>query len=243
LPENVAKDLLSGKSYLLDQNYSFEAFRDAIFRIYIENLDGNLPFKLDGKYGSLPKCTECPHKGSRYELFAEYAKEDKCPFAKCFREKENIAEEQKAKAKAKAHAAKGKSEEEAEDDDDDDNDSENQGSSDKYWAQQRAIDDAKRKWYLDKLMERGISATDVFAECICGYNFLDDDFSEFYQKYLDKSYDELQQSGTYEEILKAKIISELCDACDSADNDAVTKWLGCEECPDEVLNQARVAAL
>jgi ParB-like partition proteins len=232
LPEETAKRVLDRYDYLLGNSYKFEDFKSAIFRTFIEDLDGDLPFKLDGKYGNLPKCTECPHKGSHPELFAEYAKEDKCPFVECFHEKESIAEEQKAKAKAKAQAKNGNA---REDEDNDDDDEEGSGSS--YWDQHSAVQEAENAWYLEKLMARGIKATDVFAEWT--YNFLDKSYDKFYQQYLNKNFEELSQSGTYEEILKAKIISEFCDAA-SAD---IIKWLGCEECPDEVLNRARVSAM
>jgi ParB/RepB/Spo0J family partition protein len=235
LPEATANKILEGYKYLLGHSYRFEDFKETIFRTFIEDLDGDLPFKLDGKYGDLPKCTECPHKGSHPELFAEYAKDDKCPFAECFREKENIAEEQKARAKAKAQAKKGNAVDDEDNADDDDGNKESSGND--YWTQQEAVRKAECGWYLEKFMERGINATDIFAEFL--YDFLDKDYNNFYQKHLNKSYDELKQGGTYEEILKAKIISEFCDASPSE----LAKWLGCEECPDEVLNRARVAAL
>jgi len=243
LPEKTAKEVLKDDQRFFNYTWRFEDFKNAILRNYIEDLGDNLPFKLDGKYGNLPKCTECPHKGSHPELFAEFVKEDKCPYAECFRKKEEIVEEaaeQKRKAKLKAQAAKQNTE--SDEDDDDEKEDYKNGNSDKYWDEQRAIKKVRLCWYLEKLIAKGINATDMFAHWISS-SYLDNDNSEFYLKYLGKSVNELKQCGTYEEVLKAMVIDELCDSICYDDDEEVLAWLGCEQCPDEVLQQARSEAM
>ncbi|MDR2554141.1 MAG: ParB/RepB/Spo0J family partition protein [Fibromonadaceae bacterium] len=245
LPEGIVEKILDGYDYLLGSSMTYNSFKDALFRTFIKDLDGDLPFKLDGKYGSLPKCTECPHKGSHPELFAEYAEDDKdkCPLKQCFREKEAIAEEQREKAKAKAQAKKGNAREDEDNANDDDDDNEGSSGND-YWDQHKAVRQARAAWYLDKLIAiRGLNVFDLFVECMENDDFLDDDWDDLYKQHTSKTSAELQQSGTPEEILKAKLISDFCNKASDYDEDEMVKWLGCEECPDEVLNRARVAAL
>ena len=243
LPEKTAEEVLKDGDRYFNYSWNFESFKETILRSYIEDLDGNLPFKLDGKYGKLPKCTECPHKGSHPELFAEFVKEDKCPFAECFREKQRLAEEaeeQKRKAKAKAQAAKQGAE--SDEDDDDTDGSKSESSWELNRKIERYVDSAKIDWYIDKLIAKhGINATDIFNK------FFDDEFlsswyDELYSKYIGKNIAELKRRGTWEEILKARIISSIGD--DSYNNDeGLCEWIGCDECPDEVLVKAREEAM
>jgi len=243
LPEKTAEEVLKDSDRYFGSGWSFESFKETILRSYIEDLDDDLPFKLDGEYGKLPKCTECPHKGSHPELFIEFVKEDKCPFAECFREKKRYvaeAEEQKRKAKAKAQAAKQGAESDEDDDDTDFNKSESQ------WELNRkienAVDVARVKWYIDKLIAKyGINATDVFNKFF-EEEFLSSSYDELYSQYIGKTLAELKQSGTWEEILKAKIISSIGDDSYNYD-EGLCEWIGCEECPDEVLIKAREEAM
>jgi len=238
LPEKTAESVIKEDKHIFAPGYTFENFKDYILRNYIEDLDGNLPFKLDGKYGSLPKCTECPHKGTQPELFAEYVKEDKCPYAECFHKKEEIEEKQKLNAKAKKVAAA-----KQDDEDEDDEEKIHADSHDAFCKEREAIERVKADWYFDKLMERGINATDILSETLDGQDFFDCDMAfPFILKHLGKSVNELARSGTYEEILKAKIICAVIYRVDY-DEDELVKLIGCEQCPDEVLQKARAEAM
>jgi len=244
LPKKTMMNILDENRYWLSQNYKFDDFQNAVQRTYIEDLTDNLPFKLDGKYGDLPKCTECPHKGSHSaELFAEYIKKDKCPYAFCFRDKAEMAAKQKANVKTKTVKRKIDAEEE-EYGDDNDSKTQTSDSSDNFWKKHKAIQNAKRSWYLEKLMaKRVFIPTDIFTIVnIVDYIYLDEDFAEFILQYIGKSIDELKQSGTPEELIKAKIIDSVCIASNGYE-DEIIKWLGCERCPDKVLQKARSEAI
>jgi len=111
-----------------------------------------------------------------------------------------------------------------------------------FWEQRKAVCRSKAAWYLARLMARGIRAADVFAAPAMGI-FLREDWSEFYLQCIGKSFEELRSGGTYEELMKARVISDLCDSVDKGREGDIAAWLGCDECPSEALNRARVSAL
>ncbi|GBU26133.1 hypothetical protein R83H12_02824 [Fibrobacteria bacterium R8-3-H12] len=102
-----------------------------------------------------------------------------------------------------------------------------------------AVDDTRAEWYVDKLIEKGIKAIDIFA--LGNDYFIDDDWDAFYLKHIGKTTAELHDNGTYEEILKAKIIQRIAD--DFCDENTIIEWLNCEQCPDELLQKARAEAM
>ncbi|GBU23798.1 chromosome partitioning protein ParB [Fibrobacteria bacterium R8-3-H12] len=243
LPEKTMSELLNYHRSFLAHDFSFAEFKEAIQRNYIADLNDNLPFKLNGKYGSLPKCTECPHKGTQPELFEEFIKEDKCPYSICFRDKKRIAMEEEAKAKAQAKH-KGAEQQEAEEDEEPENWRPKEDQRD--WEQdqriQKAVGKVQEEWYVDKLFAKGINATDVFKASSFGYyNFIDDEYDSLFIKYIGKNSQELETNGTYEEILKAKIIDLICESI--GDEEELGEWLNCEQCPDELLQKARAEAM
>lgn len=238
LPDKTAEGIMKCGRHWLAHDFTFGEFKENVLKSFLADLEGShIQFKLDGKYGNLPKCTECPHKGTQPELFAEYASESKCPFAECFREKTRLAQAQKAKAQAKNKPAKQEAEEDEE---------QESTSSGVDWQKEFAIRQAVRmaaaRWYSDKLMERGIKPTDVFFDNFGGHFFLDKEPEELYVQYCGKNCDELKDAGTYEEILKALIINYLYNEVDK-NGDDLAEWLGCGECPDDVLQKARAEAM
>jgi ParB/RepB/Spo0J family partition protein len=238
LPEKAAKDCLKNNPYFFGHSYSLSDFQSMVQREYIEDLEaGNLPFDPAAKYGTLPKCAGCPHRESTPELFEEYAKAGNCPFAPCFRQKAEMA---RAAARAQKQANKKHKAEDGEE-----NAKKSQKEQINWQLEQKirnAVIAAKHGYYLEKLNEKGITPALAFNEQIGDADFLDADYAELYLSNVGKDLEELKRSGTWEEILKAKIISEFLNKI-NYDEDEVAEFLGCAECPDELLREARATAM
>lgn len=238
LPEVVLKDIIENRPSLLRADVNAIEMKERIISMYMNVLSSDILFDKKIKYTSSdgtvwPACSKCPHKNQKL-LFDEFEQPNACPYSPCFTAKQQLA-------MAAQESDDEEEEQEEAHEDSEDGESESYTHKPAKWETEQkirqAVADAKAGWYLDKLMEKGIAAVDVFP--------LDSDFLDnnlFIQQHIGKEISELKQSGTYEEILKAKVISELVNEADY-NEDEVVEWLHCEQCPEEVLQAARHKAM
>jgi len=223
-------------SYLLNSSCSGGEFSEAIKRYFMKDLSGYIKFDLKKEYqdeegNTYPPCAKCASK-KQGELFEEFANYDACPNPDCYRAKEEIVEEQEYKNSV------------SDDDDDDDNDfqetpeeMEARQKREEKWEKENQKIAIKVEYYIQRKTEKGFSATDYFYNdddslggSYCNQN---DILNELYVKHVGKTEEQLKQSGTYEEIIKAKAIYNIYLDTDYSDEDDIAKWIGCDKYPEE----------
>ncbi|MDR3001104.1 MAG: ParB/RepB/Spo0J family partition protein [Fibromonadaceae bacterium] len=240
LSEKILNEILGARySYLLTNNFNLKEFKENILRAFILKLsDKEIHFNLKEKYTEAdgtewPACNKCPHK-KQMNLFEEFDKDEQCPYAPCFRAKQGLAESPE------------------DDGDENDNEDETETETEKEARLKEemekkirvAVEKAKVKWYVEKKIEIGFSPQDILFgdnnSLIDGYSY--QYLDELYTQYIGKTADELKQNGTYEEIVKAMVIYDICNNVDY-NEDEVAEQLSCEQCPDDVLQAARDEAM
>ena len=251
LPNVVIDDILGCRTYLLGERLAADDMRQSILATYFKKLKGShIKFDLDKEYtdedgDNWPACSRCPHK-NQMELFAEFADKGDCPFSDCLNAKNYCVEDEERQER--------KDDDESEnefDSDDGDNRTPSQSSEERELKRElerkirEAVEREQFKWFMEKKIEAGFNPTDVFfgredmLSPYCPTELL----NEAYSQYIGKDENELKQSGTWEEIIKAMVIYEIYDAVNSEDYEEICEWLGCEECPDELLQKARDEAI
>jgi hypothetical protein len=249
LPDAVITDILAHRTSWIEGNYyNADGMRRAVQSYYMKELSDQISFDLNKEYKDSnktvwPACTNCPHK-NQIEMFEEFVKEGKCPYAPCFEAKEEIAEKRKKESKAEV--------------DEDDNDQgdpwdedEQETESDKERRFQleldqkieKAVEMAKVKYYFEKKSEIGFMPCDFI-------NLINNDLNDYKLGYADeicevlgvKTFDKIKDSGGFGLILKAIIINYFV-GCVKFDEDEIIEWLGCEQCPDDILKAARDKAM
>jgi hypothetical protein len=262
LSKLILNDILENRKYLLnDKAYTTEELRKEILRIYTTKLDGkDINFDASKEYQDedgkvFPPCTKCPHKKQAL-LFEDFSLETDCPFAECFHAKNNIAEEE----------MEAKQEEDDEGMEDEEMEEECGGnkvptSSVKEFKEhldkrqlemkmenkiQEAIHRAKTEYYLDVKKDKGFSPADFFylnqsLELLEGYGITLEDMNYYFEKYIGKDPEQLKENGTYEELFAAAVVYKIFQSIDD-DEDEIAEWLSCEQCPDELIENARKEA-
>jgi ParB/RepB/Spo0J family partition protein len=246
LPEDVAGEVMNGwASHLLRFNTTAKEMRDAVLRHFMHDLSSEVPFDMAREYRDrdedgvdntiYPPCANCPKK-NQVELFdsEEFAKGDRCLSAECFRAKEKIAEKEIKESR------KSKEEEDSDyekEDDDYEDEKEN--------AMRRAENKARINYYVEKKLEAGFgSASDYMG--VHGENSLRpglcaDIFNDLCEEHIGLSIEKIEESGDAESVLRAMVFCDIFDRATYCGNE-LADWIGCNECPDEVIEQARAKA-
>ena len=246
LNEKVMNEILSSNWYSswLRNSYSFKEFKERVLREFIVDLSNeHIKFDLKMEYTTddgdvLPACTKCPHK-KQMALFDEFDNKGQCPYGPCFKSKQDLIEEPE------------------EDDILDQETPEMEGLDDKKETlkqkEQReqyerdrkirlAVEKTKALYYIDKKIAQGFSVKDIDFYLCEGNAFQKFDClstDDIYLKYLGKDEAAIKESNDYELIVKALIINNIIWQADGYNEDELAELLGCEQCPEELLETAR----
>jgi hypothetical protein len=254
LPNVVIDDILKNRTYWFRTTYTFDEMRSCALACYMKDLNDKIIFDTNKEYkdnGTVwPACTNCPHK-KQIEMFEEFVKEGKCPYAPCLTAKQNIVEKRKKKSKAEVEA-------EVDEDDNDQGDPWDETEKEKERRLQHeldlkikdAVEEKKIEYYFNKKLEIGFKPIEFL------YLISDDLYDsssnplpfsakaeQLVIKILNlKTIDEIKTSDDYELILKASMIYQFYGNIDY-NEDNIAEWLGCEQCPDDILKAARDKAM
>jgi CxxC motif-containing protein len=252
LPDAVITDILAYRTSWIEGNfYNADEMRRAVQSYYMKELSDQISFDLNKEYKDSnktvwPACTSCPHK-NQIEMFEEFVKEGKCPYAPCFEAKEEIAEKRKKKSKVEV-------------DEDDDKDPWDETEKEKerrlqhelYKKIEEAVEMAKVKYYFKAKSEIGFNPLDMlkFRQSSC-LNIYEDDPDEddlanavepLFKELLEKGIKEIRESNDYELVLKALMLERFYERV-SFNEDLLAQETGCEQCPDDILKAARDKAM
>ncbi|MCL2207224.1 MAG: ParB/RepB/Spo0J family partition protein [Fibromonadales bacterium] len=250
LPEKIVEVIMDRYAHWLD--YNLQDFKQVVLRQFIVELSNeHIKFNTkeeytDDDFNVWPACTKCPHK-KQMALFDEFDNKGQCPYAPCFRAKQDLIED------LEEDDEEDFCDEEQDDDSEDDNDNKPPKKETPKEKEQReryeldrkvrlATERTKALYYIDKKVAQGFSINNLFELTDC--EPLDDDNNDFFLKYLGKDITSIKESNDFELVVKAVVIDTMIAmASHSYGEGELCRIIECEQCPDELLEAARLEAM